>query len=99
MYDGGPSSWGRGNSVGTIYFIEEERLGHNERNPKAGLALCVEHSGDYFYDYIPVLLDKRPGWVKGALRRKFGSYTFSKRFKKLTGKQFHLLMAGEKVRL
>jgi len=98
-YMGGTDSWGGGNSIGKIYLVATTRLGNNARQPKEGsLALCVEHSGDCFYDYIPIIRVGK-NKIKAQLRMRFGSYTFSIASSiKLTTEKFHLLLAGREVK-
>lgn len=45
-----------GNDIGAIYEVTDlKRLGNNKRQPKLGdEVLCVAHSGDAFYYYVPL---------------------------------------------
>lgn len=99
------SEWRGGNVIGNIYVYHrtedyKNRLGSGEREPRdKSLCLCVEHGGDCFY-YYKLLKQKLDGTytLKGA--RKFSSYTFpTKGGKKLSSKNYHLLMAGLDVKI
>jgi|SRR6267142_56543 len=90
--------WGHGNKIGEVYVVEENRLGINNHQPKdKSLALCIEHTGDYFYDYMPIVVDKKG--IRAKLNKQFGSYAFRKlsRFRKFSDREFHLLLAGENL--
>ncbi len=74
--------WGRGNKLGALYVLTEEdledRLGDNEINDKikAGdKAVCMEHSGDSFFDYQ--LLREVHGNLQAPKGMVFGAYALS----------------------
>ena len=93
----GMNDWRGGNLIGAVYMVEPSRLGLGKFLPRQNtLALCVEHSGDCFYDYVPLRVHRR--WIVADLENTFGSYIFSKESSlKLTNREFHLLLAGEKL--
>ena len=89
--------WGGGSEIRRIYTFRKKdkdayRLGHNDWNPKIGdLCICVEHSGDYFYNYAAIRPDDSG---KHRVVGEFGAYCFGKPGKKLTKTVFHTLLAG-----
>ena len=94
--------WRTGNEIGVIYeMIKEDlpRVGHSwmEGRLRIGdLALCIEHSGDCFYDYI--LIDKISNGMTGIPESEFGAYVMHKQSDLvITGREYHLLAAGEFV--
>ncbi len=95
----GPSSWGGGNSIGSIYRINEfdlNRIGGwmHGRILVGDIALCYRHSGDCFYDYY--LLEYGENFAKLNMAGKFGAYAIGEELDwKPTTREFHLLMAGE----
>lgn len=92
--------WGTGNEIGSVYVVKKSRLGSNDRQPREGsLAICARHSGDCFFDYVPLRIDYGKRTMNGLPKREFGAYAFSEEAKvKLSPRRFHLLMAGETVR-
>lgn len=94
------SEWGQGASIGTIYLynnkLDEGRIGHCQFKPADGdLCLCVEHSGDYFYDYIAIRRSGRKWKAAG----RFGAYVFGQSIAKTNERQFCLLQEGLAVAL
>lgn len=104
---GGPSEWNGTAEPGRIYTMqegEESRLG-NGRIPKTVKPgcklLCIEQSGDCFYEYRPLI--ERPGTrrtypdgrkeAKYYLGKQFGAYQLGKKGRKLRSWKFHFLMA------
>jgi hypothetical protein len=89
--------WGNGNAIGFIYLVDQERLGDNSWQPKeSSLALCVEHSGDCFYDYVALVKTGQ----RLKVGRRFGAYALPKKSKLSVSKtQFHLLLAGRAVKI
>ncbi|MEK6864189.1 MAG: hypothetical protein AABX27_02775 [Nanoarchaeota archaeon] len=72
--------WGRGNQLGALYVLTEQdiedRLGDNEINDEIKVgdkAVCMEHSGDCFFDYQ--LLQKIAGNLAAPKGRTFGAYS------------------------
>ena len=96
-------TWRSGNLVGRIYHLSErdiERIGHcwmEDRLLVGDICLCIEHSGDCFYDYI--LLDVISNQIMGLPESMFGAYCFEGPPLKWkpTQKEFHLLNAGERL--
>lgn len=72
--------WGTGNNVGSIYRLSLDclfRIGGNgdkinNRLKEGNFVLCLEHSGDCFYDYIKLLVT--PCGVRGIKSCQFGSF-------------------------
>ena len=92
-------TWGTGANIQTIYkYISQndaDRMGNCKRLPKEGdLCLCVDHSGDCFYDYYVIRKGKDNKW---GIVFKFGAYYFGKKVKTLTERNFHLLLAKERI--
>lgn len=89
-------NWGGGRDVGcVIRFTEADnhRLGNNEPRVSlrdGDLALCVRHSGDYFYDYRLLVRTPQDQYTLGTA---FGAYECGMS-QKIPGQKFHLLMAG-----
>jgi len=106
-----PRGWGHGSHhPGLILRISQadfERVGDcwmNGRLLEDDLIMCLEHSGDCFYDYV--LLDHgwllnggefagRPGY-RLIMESRFGAYVLGVPFEyQATTKEFHQLMAGQ----
>lgn len=92
-------NWGVGAKIGSVYLYTDEyknRMGASPRLPKNNdLCLCIEHSGDCFYTYT-VLNRTKNGLEKSF---KFGAYCFGDSVKTLSERDFHLLLAGETVKV
>ena len=95
----GPSAWGHGSQIKTVYRYQsnnQRQLGNNHCTPTPGsLLLCVRHSGDGFYDYVP--LDDLGDFVQGLPDDKIGAYAFREPEFEVSDRTFHLLQAGERV--
>ena len=95
--------WGRGNEIGAVYVLNAEctaRVGGGwmKGRLRAGdIALCIEHTGDGFFDYI--LLETGENFVKGIPASRFGSYCFGVGACRWlpSDREFHLLCAGESI--
>ena len=98
-YMGGVDSWGAGNTIGKVYLAEPERFGINKGVKKGTPCLCVDHTGDCFYYYVPIktyIGKSGKKFISASLNKEFGSYTFGKLAKKqFTNREYHLLLAGE----
>jgi hypothetical protein len=92
-------SWGQGASIGSIYKVSPDdfsRVGNcwmKGRLKDGDLILCIEHSGDHFFDYV--LIIPYANGMRAALGSQFGAYTLGEEIKNLPSRDFHLLMAGE----
>lgn len=98
----GPSSWSHGAEIGGVYLIRDqddlERMGHNNRQPKIGdICLCIEHSGDCFYDYI--VLRRKKGHRMYRSIFVIGAYVFGKKIGKLSETNLCLARAKRPVRI
>ena len=96
----GSSNWGGNANIGDIYLYtddDKDRIGNVIRKPKSGdLCLCLERSGDCFYTYL-VIRPSKDGYKKAFT---FGAYQFGKgKSRKISKRKFHLLQAGETVKL
>ncbi len=95
------SRWGGGAIVGALYRLAEidnDRLGNcwmAGRIKNGDLALCVQHSGDCFYDYI--LVKELGNGLRGLPGAAFGAYTCGEFQKEVPNRVYHLLAAGEFV--
>lgn len=97
--------WGGGQEVGTVYLLSVEdnkRFGSHwfaGRIKDGDVALCVEHTGDCFYDYKLLLVfangleiaKDSPGLCGYGLGRRVAG--------ELSAREYHLLMAGEFLRM
>lgn len=87
--------WSVSDSIGCIYYHDEKEKNHFHPD-KPGLYLCCNHSGDNFYDYVPLVLE-------GTMLRRSGSEVgfYGGGGKKVavlsTKKEFYLLMADEPI--
>lgn len=92
------ASWGEGAEIGRIYKYREmdsSRIGGSNWRPKVNdLCLCIEHCGDFFYEYL-VMREQAEGGYKRT--RRFGAYIFGTKGKVLSKRNFHLICAGEPV--
>ena len=98
------NNWNEGNSIGTMYVLEEKdlsRIGHSwmEGRLRAGdVVLCTAHSGDYFNDYI--LIDVYSNGINAILGASFGAYTMGTPTQwQPSAREYHLLLAGERVNI
>ena len=87
----GRRAWTSGANIGTIYHYDHaqdaDRIGHCAWLPNDGdLCLCVEHSGDSFYDYFALRLNDNGKLTKVG---EFGAYVFGRKVGKLEKRQFH----------
>lgn len=97
------NNWKTGNEVGSIYLLSErdlDRIGGGWMSDRlfcGDICLCIEHTGDCFYDYI--LLDVISNQVEGLPQSRFGAYCFAgAAFTwKPTMEEFHLLCAGKRL--
>ena len=99
MTMGGIGLWRSGGETGRVFIyrddIDKNRMGMCDWLPKDG-DWCVQtnHSGDCFYNYIVIRKTKEGKYKKV---NRFGAYCFGKPGRKLTNRQYHLLLAGEPV--
>lgn len=95
--------WGTGASSGSLVRLTTEadlrRVGNcwlQGRLRVGDVLMCVEHTGDHFYDYIPVQIGGN--FVNGLPEHRLGAYVLGEPLKwQPSSKEFHLLCAGENV--
>lgn len=97
------NNWRNGNSIGTMYILDEADLSRVGDCWMAGrlhagdVVLCTTHSGDCFNDYVLI----RPFYngLEAILGATFGAYVFGTELDwQPSAREYHLLLAGEMVR-
>jgi hypothetical protein len=93
--------WRQGNIRKNIYKYNEKlhknRMGHCDFLPNDGdLCICVEPAGDCFDRYVVVRKCDDGCYVMVG---EFGAYAFGDSCGTVNDREFHLLQAGEQVRL
>ncbi|MEE8577293.1 MAG: hypothetical protein V3T31_08550 [candidate division Zixibacteria bacterium] len=97
--------WGGGQSIGVIYILSEadnDRFGSHwfkGRIKDGDVVLCVAHTGDCFYDYKLIKVYGNGLEVLDDSPRMCGYGLGIESEGELTSREFHLLMAGEFVKM
>ncbi len=93
--------WGESAIVGRIYEVQacDHKLHRATDQPVGQWCLCYKHSGDHFYTYIP--LDRDGKSLRLRLTDQFASYSFGMLVTEieLSDRNFHLLCAGETMKI
>ena len=94
--------WGQGNIIGAVYTVTQEhlddyRIDASKKVSVGTRLLCCKHSGDCFYDYK--ILGHSPLMCKVTIVGETWGYSLSGEARKLTDREFHLLLAGENVNI
>lgn len=104
----GNRGWNGSAKIGTIYKLNErdgDRVGNcwaKGRLLEGDYLLCIDKSGDCFYDYLLLEVTNyanRDGSQLKAVMQKLGAYQIGVEMAHLDEDEFQQLLAGEKVDL
>lgn len=96
--------WKGGALVGALYRVATKgdlmRVGNSWMKGRVrigDLLLCVEHTGDGFFDYM--LVNEYEYGLKAIPESRFGAYALGDRGPEISGREYHLLLDGRMVQI